>query len=242
LLKVHASNFRISGFTASASLEELVELGHRTGIPVLHDLGSGCLLNTETYGLAHEPTPQESVAAGADLVFFSGDKLLGGPQAGIVVGKAEAVRRLASHPLARAVRLDKLTLAALAATLLHYLRGEPEAIPIWRMIAASRQELARRARKWAKAIGAGASVVEGLSTVGGGSLPGETLPTALVVLDCAGLPGGADGLTERLRRQEPPIVARIEGDRVALDPRTVLVREEPALLRSVAAALGTAAR
>ncbi len=237
LLKVHASNFRVSGFTAAATLEELSELAHRKGLLLLHDLGSGCLLDTSVYGLAHEPTPQESVAAGADLVFFSGDKLLGGPQAGIVVGKAEAVRRLARHPLARAVRLDKLTLAALTATLLHYLRGEPEKIPIWGMISAPLDELSRRAEAWRKAIGGRASVADGLSTIGGGSLPGETLPTRLVALDCAGVDGGADGLAARLRAQEPPIVARIEEERVVLDPRTVLVGEEAALLEGVNAAL-----
>ena len=123
-LKVHASNFRISGFTHSTGVEELVALGNRHQIPVLHDLGSGCLLDTAHYGLSHEPTPQESVRAGAGLAFFSGDKLLGGPQCGIVVGKKEFVDRLAKHPLARAMRIDKLSLAALSATLLHYVKAK----------------------------------------------------------------------------------------------------------------------
>ena len=169
LLKVHASNFRIEGFTESASVGELVEIGKRHGIPVLHDIGSGCLLHTEEFGLLHEPTPQESITAGADLVFFSGDKLLGGPQAGIVVGKKALVRRLEAHPLARALRVDKMSVAALGATLLHYIRGEAEGkVPIWRMIATSAEELEDRAYHWQSAIGGRARIVRDRSTIGGG--------------------------------------------------------------------------
>ena len=238
LLKVHASNFRIDGFTHSAELRELVEIGDRHGVPVLSDIGSGCLLNTQEYGLAHEPTPQESVDAGVGLVFFSGDKLLGGPQAGIVAGKRELVGRLESHPLARAVRIDKINLAALAATLLHYVKAEAEEkIPVWRMINTSAGQLEDRAYHWQSTMGPRARVLRGLSTIGGGSLPGEVLDTWLVALECEGLLGGAQGVVRRLRAHATPVIARIEGDRVLLDPRTVFMEEEDTLLRAVQEAL-----
>ena len=241
-LKVHASNFRIEGFTHAAEAGELVEIGERYGIPVLHDLGSGCLLNTQDYGLAHEPTPQESIAAGVGLAFFSGDKLLGGPQSGIVVGKRELVRRLETHPLARAVRIDKYSLAALTATLLHYVKGEAETkVPVWRMIGASASELENRAYHWQTTIGNRALVLRGLSTIGGGSLPGETLDTWLLALECEGLPGGPEGVVRRLRENSTPVIARIEGDRVLLDPRTVFMEEEDTLLRAGREALKAAA-
>ena len=238
LLKVHSSNFLITGFTHDTTVGELVEMGTRHQVPVLHDLGSGCLVETTQFGLAHEPMVQESVAAGVDLAFFSGDKLLGGPQAGIVVGKREFVSLLARHPLARAVRIDKLSLAALTATLLHYLKGEVvEKVPVWRMISMPIEELEARAKGWQKRIGARGQVIRGLSTVGGGSLPGETLPTWLVALTTDGLQGGAQGLAARLREVEPPVIARIEEDRVVLDPRTVLPDEEDVLLESLKAVL-----
>ena len=232
LLKVHASNFRVVGFTHVPAISDLVVLGAKRGIPVLNDLGSGCLLETTEFGLAHEPTVQEGVAAGCDLLFFSGDKLLGGPQAGIVVGKKELVNRLERHPLARAVRIDKLGLAALTATLLHYLKDEATStIPIWMMIASSGDELKRRAARWKRAIGSDASLVQGESAIGGGSLPGETLPTWLVALSAANTTGGAEALAARLRRSDPPVMARIQDDLVVLDPRTVLPEEERALVR-----------
>ncbi|MBI4312195.1 MAG: L-seryl-tRNA(Sec) selenium transferase [Chloroflexi bacterium] len=237
LLKVHASNFRVVGFTSAPATEELVSLGRERGIPVLHDLGSGCLLDTVQFGLAHEPMPQESIAAGIDLAFFSGDKLLGGPQAGIVVGKREMVQRLARHPLARAVRLDKCSLAALTATLLHYVKGDAvRDIPSWRMIAMPLPEVRRRALRLRRAIGPGARLVQGKSTIGAGSLPGETLPTWLVALDAAG--AGADALAARLRDGRPPVVGRIQDDRVVLDPRTVLPDEERDLARVAREAMG----
>ena len=177
-LKGHTSNFRVEGFTAEVAAGELVELGERLGVAVLHDVGSGSLLPTEKYGLAHEPTPQESIRAGMGLVFFSGDKLLGGPQAGIVVGKKDLVDRLARHPLARAVRIDKLSLASLTTTLVHYLRDEAEQeIPVWRMISTSSESLEKRAQSWKAALDHSCSVEQGRSAIGGGSLPGETLPT-----------------------------------------------------------------
>lgn len=237
LLKVHASNFRVVGFTHAPTTEELVALGKLRGVPVLHDLGSGCLLDTAQFGLAHEPTPQESIAAGVDLAFFSGDKLLGGPQSGLAIGKRDVVQRLARHPLARAVRLDKLSLAALTATLLHYVKGDAvREIPSWRMIATPLPDLRRRALRWARAIGPKASVVKGESTVGAGSLPGETLPTWLVALDASGL-DGPDALVARLRSGRPPVIARIQNDRVVLDPRTVAAEEEHALVSGASIAL-----
>ncbi|MBI4498278.1 MAG: L-seryl-tRNA(Sec) selenium transferase [Chloroflexi bacterium] len=243
LLRVHPSNFKIVGFTESVPLEQMVRLAHERHLIVLDDLGSGCLLDTAAYGLDHEPMVQESVAAGADLIFFSGDKLLGGPQAGLVVGRADLVRRLRRHPLARAVRIDKMSLAALAVTLLHYLRGEAlSAIPIWRMIARPLASLEEQARGWAARLGAEATVVEGESYVGGGSLPGSTLPTRLVAVAPRVPAGGSSGaaaqhLAARLRLGDPPIVARIERDRLLLDPRTVLPDEETPLLNRLSEAL-----
>jgi L-seryl-tRNA(Ser) seleniumtransferase len=179
ILTVHRSNFRVVGFTNSPSLEELVALAAKKRLPLLHDIGSGCLLETRDFALAHEPMVQESVKAGVDLAFFSGDKLLGGPQAGLIVGTAKYMNALKAHPLVRALRVDKMTTAALQATLLHYIRGEATAkIPIWRMIAAPIADIEKRVERWARAIGQGACVVESESTIGGGSLPGKPCPHA----------------------------------------------------------------
>jgi len=233
ILRAHHSNFRIVGFATEPSLSELVALGAEHGLPVMDDLGSGALLDTARFGLMHEPMVQESVAAGATVVCFSGDKLLGGPQAGVIVGQAKYVDLLRSHPLARALRVDKLCLAGLQATLLHYLKEEAaKHVPVWRMIATSQAEVERRARRWRRSLrraGVLAEVVDGRSTVGGGSLPGETLPTKLVAL----LVAHPDRLAAKLRAADPPVVARIEDDRLVLDPRTVLVEEERELLRIV---------
>ena len=233
-LKVHASNFRVEGFTAEVGMQELAELGDRLGVAVLHDVGSGSLLATENYGLAHEPMPQESIRAGMGLVFFSGDKLLGGPQAGIVAGRRELVSRLARHPLARAVRIDKLSLASLTATLVHYLRGEAEReIPVWRMISATPDSLRERACLWESQLSGPFGVVETRSAIGGGSLPGETLPTWALALDAQGYPGGAESVMRCLRRNSPPVVARVEDDRVLFDPRTVGPGEDTDLLAAL---------
>ena len=242
-LKAHASNFRVEGFTAAVEPAELVELGRRHQIPVLHDVGSGCLLNTEKYGMAHEPTPQESVKAGVGLTFFSGDKLLGGPQAGIVVGTRELVARLERHPLARAVRIDKLSLASLNATLLHYLLNEAEGkIPIWRMISVGAEEIERRALSWQSALETKApetktTVTPARSAIGGGSLPGETLPSWVLAIHCQVTPGGPDAVLARLRQGETPVVARILDGQVLLDPRTVLPEEEPDLIKCLRTAV-----
>ena len=232
VLHTHRSNFKLIGFVTEPGLAELAGLGQ----PVVDDLGSGTLLDTAAFGLAHEPMVQESLAAGAALVAFSGDKLLGGPQAGIVAGRRELVERLKRHPLARAVRADKLCLAALGATLLHYLRDEAvQEIPVWRMIATPLAALDERAQAWAAELGSPlASVLDGESTVGGGSLPGETLPTRLLALQAP----APNALAARLRAENPPIVARVAGERVLFDPRTVLAGEEPALLRGIRKAVG----
>ncbi|MDP2952145.1 MAG: L-seryl-tRNA(Sec) selenium transferase, partial [Chloroflexota bacterium] len=241
LMRVHPSNFRVVGFTESVPLGEMAALARERDILLLDDLGSGCLLETERFGLAHEPTPQESLAAGADLAFFSGDKLLGGPQAGVVVGKRALVARLRAHPLARAVRIDKMSLAALVATLLHYLRGEAlETVPVWMMIATPLSEIERRALAWAEAIPGRARVVAGETAVGGGSLPGATLPTMLLAITAAGGMRLAD-LAARLRSGEPPVVARIERNRLLLDPRTVLPEEDKPLIGALRRALGVEA-
>ena len=233
ILSVHASNFKIVGFTHAPGIAELVAIGKATGVPVLHDLGSGCLVDTARYGMAQEPMPQHSVNSGVDLAFFSGDKLLGGPQAGIVVGRRDPVKSVSSHPLARALRIDKLSLAGLVATLLHYVNDEVEEIPVWGMIAARLDELEKRARHWQQSLGRG-ELARGESTVGGGSLPGELLPTWLLSLETH---AGADALARDLRTSGPPVLGRIEEERVLLDPRTVLPEEEDDLLRAVAGAL-----
>ena len=237
LLSVHPSNFLITGFTESTPVSALAELAHRHKLLVMHDLGSGCLLASEHYGLAHEPTPQESLAAEADVVCFSGDKLLGGPQAGILVGKADILARIAKHPLMRAVRIDKMTLAALEATLRHYQRNEAEMhIPIWRMISAQPEKIANRARTWTmklQAQGIPARTQRGESTIGGGSLPGETLPTTLLALDAAQLPLPVDELAKRLRLRSTPIITRILRDTLLLDPRTVLEEQDEEVVQGL---------
>ena len=223
LLLVHPSNFRMIGFTESPELLEVAGLAHEHGLALVHDVGSGCLLNTERWGLTHEPTPQESIEAGADVVCFSGDKLLGGPQAGIIVGREALLTRVARHPLMRAVRSDKLTLAALEATLGLYRDGVAEVeLPIWRAIASPVTALRERAERWAELVckwGYEATTSDEFSTIGGGSLPGETLPT---VVCAVALPGGAaDEVARYLRQGTPIVVARIGGGRLLLDPRTV---------------------
>jgi len=229
-MRAHRSNFRITGFVHQASLGELVALAHDRGLLMLDDLGSGTLLDTQQYGLAHEPMVQESVAQGADVVTFSGDKLLGGPQAGIIIGQADLIARLRSFPLTRALRVDKTTIAGVQANLLHYLKGEAEReVPVWRMISMSQQEIAGRARKLVAAlgpVGGGCELLPGRSMVGGGSLPEEALPTTMIAL-----PGAApESLAKALRCGRPSIVARVHDRKVLLDLRTVLARQEEALV------------
>ncbi len=234
ILVAHHSNFKLIGFHSEPSLKEIVTLAHQHKVPVVHDLGSGALLNTEGFGLAHEPTVQESIDAGCDLICFSGDKLLGGPQAGIIIGKESLLKTIRTHPLARALRADKLTLAGVTANLTHYLKDEATTqVPIWQMISRSLKSIKTSAENWREYIGTG-SVTPGFSTVGGGSLPTEEMPTFHLALT----PKNPDSFLRILRECVPPIIARIVDDKVLLDPRTVLKDQEAPLLRNLLKALG----
>ena len=234
VLRVHRSNFRQEGFTEDADLTEVAAIAREHGALVVDDLGSGALIDTAPYGLTHEPLPSERLAAGADVVTFSGDKLVGGPQAGLIVGRADAIARIRRDPLARAMRPDKATLVGVAATLGLYRAGRAAAeIPVWQMISAPPEGL--RARAQALAERTGGRAIEVRSTVGGGSLPGETLPSWAV-----GLEGGsATRLLAALRRGTPPVVARIESDVVVVDVRTVDPSRDDDLARAIEAALGS---
>jgi L-seryl-tRNA(Ser) seleniumtransferase len=238
IMKVHASNFQVVGFTESVDLKDLAAITRQHQLLLLHDLGSGTLLETAAYGLAEEPRIQDSLASGADLVACSGDKLLGGPQAGLLLGRAALVDRVMKHPLARAVRVDKMTLAALIATLDLYLTQAIGSLPVWDMLGASPESIAKRARGWQSRLGAHGAPVEVVaaeSTVGGGSLPGERLPTSAIAISPRR--GGAADLLRRLREHEPPVIGRIVEERVLLDPRTVLPGEDDAIVEAVLAAL-----
>jgi L-seryl-tRNA(Ser) seleniumtransferase len=230
LLRVHSSNFLVVGFTHMVSLEEMVALGKAKNIPVFDDLGSGCPLDTAQFGLAAEPTIQQSISQGADLAFFSGDKLLGGPQAGIIVGKKIYIDILKKHPLVRALRIDKTRLAGLSATIILYLKGEAlTKIPVWQMISMPMSEIDRRAKLWAEAVSS--QVVNGESLIGGGSLPGATLPTRLLALGDVKKPSVAQKLAGLLRKHEPPIVSRINEGLLLLDPRTVQPEQDELVVK-----------
>jgi L-seryl-tRNA(Ser) seleniumtransferase len=217
VMRAHRSNFKIVGFTEEPELKDIVEVAHKAGVMVMDDLGSGALVDTEKYGFAHEPTVQESLAAGVDLVCFSGDKLLGGPQAGIIIGKKDLIDKIKKHPLARAVRADKTCLAGITATLLHYLKDEAEReIPIWRMMSLTPEQVKVRAEAWRDAVVQG-DVIESESTVGGGSLPDESTSTFVLALNVK----SPDKFLKKLREANPPVIARTENDKVLLDPRTV---------------------
>jgi L-seryl-tRNA(Ser) seleniumtransferase len=240
ILKVHTSNYRVVGFTAAVSSRELAELGRARGITVMEDLGSGCFVDLTRYGFPYEPTVPEVVASGVDLVSFSGDKLLGGPQAGIVVGRAELMERLARNPLNRALRIDKFTIAALEATLYAYEAGTAlETIPTLRMLTEPLVSIRRRALKVLARTGPGAlralgaAVIEASSQVGGGALPTVELPSAVIALGTRELP--AEGLDEALRTGHPPVLGRLLDDRLLLDCRTVLPTDVPALAARLAA-------
>ncbi|MEL6405597.1 MAG: L-seryl-tRNA(Sec) selenium transferase [Chloroflexota bacterium] len=234
LLRVHSSNFRIVGFIEQTELTDMADLAHAHQLLCVDDLGSGALLDTADYGLSHEPQVQASIAAGADLVLFSGDKLLGGPQAGIMIGKADVIARLKKHPLARAMRADKLAYAALSATLDHYRRGDAvNEIPVWRMISTPVEDLRQRVETWVQKLSTG-DIITGESTVGGGSLPGTTLPTVLLALH----PESANDFATQLRMATPmPIVPRISDDRVLFDPRTILPHQDDLFLQTLKALL-----
>ncbi len=241
LLKVHPSNYRIVGFTSEVGSAELASLAHDRGLLFIEDLGSGALLDLTRYNLEPEPTVKASVTAGADLVTFSGDKLLGGPQSGIIVGRRQLVERLRRHQLARALRVDKLTVAALESTLKIYLDEQRvyREIPVWRMIAAGLDELLPRAEALARrieslpGIRAAVEVITGSSKLGGGALPLQKLPTYLVAISLSGM--DAAFLEKRLRQNKPPVVARVQQDRLLLDLRTIFPEEECLLVKAVQA-------
>ncbi|HKE08679.1 MAG TPA: L-seryl-tRNA(Sec) selenium transferase [Candidatus Acidoferrum sp.] len=243
ILRVHPSNFTVSGFTEKPEVEQLIALGQRAGLPVVEDLGSGCLMDLSSLGI-NEPTARDSVEAGFSLVLFSGDKILGGPQAGIIAGKKELVQKVRRHPLFRALRVDKLTITAMEVTLRAYLRTAWNEIPALRMMHLPLGEIAERTRSFYEALQTAAAdfdteieMAEGRSLVGGGSTPAQSLPT--MVLRIAGGRYSASALEARLRltTDRLPVIARIEDDRLLLDLRTVFPEQEPALVAAVAAAL-----
>ena len=242
LLRVHPSNFRIVGFTKRPRLEELVAIGKRLKIPVVEDLGSGCLIDLSSVGI-DEPVARASFSAGVDIVTFSGDKLLGGPQAGIIAGKKDVVERIRRNPLFRALRVDKLTIAVLEMALRAYRRGAWDEIPALRMIRLTASEIEKRARAFVARLGtklpkdATLEIREGSSVIGGGSTPDQKLPTSLVAIVSHRY--SAVALEERLRRSVngTPVIARIEEDRLMIDLRTVFVEEEDPLAEAVVAAL-----
>jgi L-seryl-tRNA(Ser) seleniumtransferase len=242
LLRVHPSNFQITGFTDKPSLEELAELAIRTNLPLVEDLGSGCLVDLSAFGIV-EPLVRQSIEAGAHIVMFSGDKLLGGPQAGIIAGKKDLVAKIRRHPLFRALRVDKLAIAALEVTLGAYLRAAYDEIPALRMIRATSTDIKRRAENFLRELTPEVplgevelELVDGDSLVGGGSTPAQTLPTKLIRI--ASARHSAAELEQRLRRAPAGIsvIARVESDRLILDLRTVLPAQEPVLVQSIAAA------
>ena len=229
VLTAHHSNFKIIGFTTEPELSDIAAAAHAAGLPLVNDLGSGALLDTAAYGLKHEPTVQEALAAGADVICFSGDKLLGGPQAGIIIGRADLLDKIKRHPLARAVRADKLCLAGISATLIHYLKGEATAkVPVWQMISMDSAAIRQRAESWRLNLNYG-EVIEGKSMVGGGSLPEESLPTWLLALPIK----KANQFLSRLRSQAQPIIARIENEQVVFDPRTVFPAQDSLVIQSL---------
>lgn len=240
LMRVHSSNFRVIGFTHQPELRDLVTLAHAHQLPLIEDLGSGSLVDTAAFGVAWEPTIQHSIQSGVDLVCFSGDKLLGGPQAGIMAGRAELIQTLKQHPLTRALRPDKLTLAALAATLGEYLKGTAlQNVPVLRMAGTSLDSLERRVRAIIDRLGEGrayCSVADGQSAIGGGSLPEETLPTRLLEIQSPN--SDAAGLARRLRAGSPPIIARIERGRILIDLRTVRPGDDAEIVDALRCALG----
>ena len=239
LLHVHSSNFRVVGFTRMVTIQEMAALAKRRNLMVFDDLGSGCLLDTAQFGLSPEPTVQESIAAGINLAFFSGDKLLGGPQAGIIVGKKVYIDKLKKHPLVRALRVDKTRIAGLAATLLHYVKSEALIkVPVWRMISMPLTELDRRAKNWALSIDNFARVIDGESLIGGGSLPGATLPTRLVAIGYNKKPALARKIALSLRLQDTPVIGRISDGVLLLDPRTVSPEEDETVINGLRKAAG----
>ncbi len=243
LLRVHRSNFQITGFTEQPGLEELVALARARNLPLVEDLGSGALLDLRSFGITGEPGVMESLRAGVDVVAYSGDKLLGGPQAGMLSGRADLIRRMRSNSLFRALRVDKLTYAALEATLLAYVKEDHEAIPILRMMRLSKDEIAQRAHALAKQLQTAAAlkveVIEGESVIGGGAAPSATLPTHLLAIAVNNL--SADEVLTRLRAASPPIIARVADGRTMLDLRTVFPKQDGAIVAKLQALAETPA-
>lgn len=233
ILRVHRSNFQIVGFTEQPSLAELATLAHARGLPVMEDLGSGALFDLATVGVSGEPGVGESLATGVDVVTYSGDKLLGGPQAGILSGRPEIITRLRGNPLFRALRVDKLTYAALEATLLAYVRQDYDAVPALRMMRLSAEDIGARAEEIAKQLPASykTEVTESESVIGGGAAPGATLKTRVLVISLEGV--SADELATRLRHADPPVIARVEEDHVVLDLRTVFPEQDVLVLEAL---------
>ncbi len=222
ILKVHPSNFKTIGFTKSPDLSELVILANKYNIKVINDLGSGCLINTEQYGIEHEPTVQESVSSGSHITLFSGDKLIGGPQSGIIIGEQGLIDRTNKHPLARSFRLDKLNLAALHTTLEHYIKDEVEKkIPVWKMIKMSKRVLLTKAHKLQKLIKYKTSIEGGLSQIGGGSLPGQELETYVLAIEEKNMPLPQEVFKKILRESNPAIIGRSENSKLLFDLRTI---------------------
>lgn len=237
LLRVHRSNFEITGFTEQPSTAELVGLARERGLPFVEDLGSGALVDLQNFGISGEPSVLDSLRSGVDLVTYSGDKLLGGPQAGIISGRSDLVSRLRANSLFRALRVDKLTYAALEATLLAYVKRDDDAIPILKMMRLGTKEIGERAEALADQTRSSRlqiEIIDGESVVGGGAAPSSVLPTRLLALSCASL--SADELSAKLRTFDPPVIARIEDGRVLLDLRTVFA-EQDATLRSALTAI-----
>jgi len=234
LLKVHRSNFALRGFINEVTIPELKTLGKKQDLPVVYDVGSGCFFNTEEYGMEHEPTVPEAMAEGADVICFSGDKLFGGPQAGIIVGRKQYVDKLRTHQLLRAVRIDKMAAAGLEAVVMHYLNREArQKIPVWQMMEYSAGDIRDRAGKLTAKLqdkGVKAEIIDGLSTVGGGSLPDQTLATSLVAIKPK---NSLDAFSARLRTGSPPVIGRIEEGRFLLDLRTVFTDQEEPLFQKV---------
>jgi len=234
LLRVHRSNFEITGFTEQPRLDELVELSRRRNIPLMEDLGSGALINLDSLGITGEPSVLDSLRTGVDVVTYSGDKLLGGPQAGLLSGRNALIARMRSNSLFRALRVDKLTYAALEATLIAYVKAEHDAIPVIRMMRLSKAEVGRRAEAVAGKISSSrlaVEIVDGDSVIGGGAAPSAVLPTRMLAISVGGL--SADELAARLRASVPPIVARVEQGRVLLDLRTVFPEQDEVVTRNL---------
>ncbi|HEY1270761.1 MAG TPA: L-seryl-tRNA(Sec) selenium transferase, partial [Terriglobales bacterium] len=238
LLRVHRSNFQITGFTEEPGLDQLVELSRKRNIPLLEDLGSGSLFDLHAIGITGEPGVLDSLRAGVDVVTYSGDKLLGGPQAGLLSGKREMIARIRSNPLFRALRADKLTYAALEATLLAYVKHDHDAIPALRMMRLSQDEIGRRTEALAGQVRSAklsVELIDGESVIGGGAAPSAVLPTRLLAMSHKDL--SADELAAHLRQAQVPIVARVEEGRVLLDLRTVFPEQDAAILESLREAL-----